>query len=43
MVVAPEVSKAKQMLGVQQPTRSLVAYFFLFPYALASDLNDMAR
>jgi hypothetical protein len=43
MVVPPEVAKAKQMLGVQTPPRSMVHYVFLWPYALASDLNDMVR
>jgi hypothetical protein len=42
-MVPGEVKKAKQMMGVQQPTRSIVVYFFLWHYALASDLNDMAR
>jgi hypothetical protein len=43
LVVPAEVTKAKQMMGVQQPTRSIVLYIFLWHYALASDLNDMAR
>lgn len=38
-----EVTKAKQVRGVQTPTRGGVVYFFLANYALASDLNDMAR
>jgi hypothetical protein len=38
-----EVAKAKQVLGVQTPPRNIVLYIFLFPFALASDLNDMAR
>jgi hypothetical protein len=28
---------------VQAPTRSIVVYIFLWMYALASDLNDIAR
>jgi hypothetical protein len=43
VVVPQEVAKAKQMLGVQQPPRTLPYYLFLFPYALALDLNDMVR
>jgi hypothetical protein len=43
ILVPQEVSRAKQALGVQQPTRGLVVYLFLFPYALAADLNDMVR
>jgi hypothetical protein len=42
-ILPPEVTRAKQMLGVQAPTRAAVLYFFLLPWALASDLNDMAR
>jgi zinc ribbon protein len=42
-ILPPEVTKAKQMLGAQQPTRPLVQYFFILPYALAADLNDMVR
>jgi len=30
-------------MGVQAPTRSIVMYVFLWHFALASDLNDMAR
>jgi uncharacterized membrane protein len=43
VVVPAEVTRAKQMLRVQEPTRTVVLYVFLFPYALAADLNDMAR
>ena len=43
MIIPAEVAKAKQMLGVQQAPRSLVLYIFLWPFALASDLNDMVR
>jgi hypothetical protein len=43
MLVPAEVKKAKQMMGVQAPTRSIVLYVFLWHFALASDLNDMAR
>jgi hypothetical protein len=43
ILVPQEVTKAKQMMGVQAPTRSIVLYIFLLPFALASDLNDLAR
>jgi hypothetical protein len=43
ILVPQEVSKAKQLLGVQQPTQSIVLYIFLWHFALASDLNDMVR
>ncbi|HSY24208.1 MAG TPA: zinc ribbon domain-containing protein [Polyangiaceae bacterium] len=38
-----EVGKAKQSLGIQTPVRNIVLYIFLFPFAAASDINDMAR
>jgi hypothetical protein len=41
--VPNEVAKAKQMMGCQQPPRSVVVYFFFFAYALAADLNDIAQ
>jgi len=40
--VPEQVTKAKQMAGVQVPTRSIIVYLFLFQYALAADLNDLA-
>jgi predicted transporter len=43
VLVPQEVAKAKQMTQVQAPTRGIVVYIFLFLYALASDLNDIAR
>jgi hypothetical protein len=43
LMVPAEVTKAKQMMGIQQPTRSIVLYIFLWHFALASDINDMAR
>ena len=43
LLVPAEVTKAKQMMGVQAPTRSIVLYVFLWHFALASDLNDMVR
>jgi hypothetical protein len=41
ILVPQEVAKAKQLLGVQAPVRPIVFYIFLFPYALALDINDM--
>jgi len=43
VLVPAEVAKAKQMTQVQAPTRGIVVYVFLWMYALASDLNDIAR
>jgi hypothetical protein len=42
-LVPAEVAKAKQMLGIQTPPRSIVLYIFLWHFALASDINDMVR
>jgi hypothetical protein len=42
-IIPAEVAKAKQLLGVQAPARPIVLYIFLWPFALASDLNDMVR
>jgi hypothetical protein len=42
-IIPAEVTKAKQLLGVQAPARPIVLYIFLWPFALASDLNDMVR
>lgn len=41
-IVPAAMAKAKQLAGVQAPVRSLVVYFFLLPYAMAADLNDLA-
>jgi hypothetical protein len=43
IIVPQEVAKAKQMLGVQQPPQSIILYIFLWPFAFASDLNDLVR
>ena len=43
ILVPNEVKRAKQMMGVQAPPRGIVVYIFLWLYALASDINDMAR
>ena len=40
--VPEEVSRAKQMAGLGQPARSIILYILLFPFALASDLNELA-
>ena len=42
LLVPQEVANAKRMVGAQEPVRSPVLYFFLFLYALASDVNDLA-
>jgi len=43
--VPEQVTKAKQQAGVAQmkPTRGIVFYVFLAPFALASDLNDISQ
>lgn len=45
IVVPAQMSKAKQMAGVeaQKPTKGIIFYVFLAPWALASDLNDIAQ
>ena len=43
IMVPGEVAKAKQMRGIQNPPRGIVVYVFLFLYALAADLNDIAN
>jgi zinc-ribbon domain len=42
-VVPEEVAKAKQQLGARQPPQSIMFYILLWPFALASDLNDLVR
>ena len=42
-VVPQEVAKGKQMLGARQPPQPIILYILLWPFALASDLNDLAR
>lgn len=41
--VPEQMTKAKQMARAQTPTRGIVLYFFLFLYACAADLNDVAQ
>ena len=43
LVVPQEVAKAKQLFGAREPPQSLILYIFLWPFALASDLNDLVR
>ncbi len=43
ILVPAEMNKAKQMRGIQTPARGIVVYFFLFLYAFAADLNDIAK
>lgn len=42
ILVPQEVARAKQLRAVQRPPQSIVLYIFLWHFALASDLNDMA-
>ena len=43
-LVPQEVARAKQMAGsMNQQPRNIVVYIFLFLYALAADLNDVAN
>lgn len=42
ILLPQEITRAKQMMGIQQPTRGIVVYFFFSLYAFAADLNDMA-
>ena len=41
--VPEQVGKAKQMARSPVPARGIVVYVFLFLYALAADLNDVAQ
>jgi hypothetical protein len=43
ILVPQEMAKAKQMRGIQNPPRGIVVYIFLFLYAFAADLNDIAK
>jgi hypothetical protein len=43
ILVPQEVARAKQMTGTQAPARNIVLYIFLWLYALAADLNDIAK
>jgi hypothetical protein len=43
VVLPAEVAKAKQMVNAQQPARGIVVYIFLWLYAFAADLNDIAN
>ncbi len=42
-IVPPEMQRAKQMVGAQQPARSNILYFLLPLYAMAADINDIAQ
>lgn len=42
LLVPQEVANAKRAVGAQEPVKSPVLYFFLFLWALASDINDIA-
>jgi hypothetical protein len=43
IVIPGEVTKAKQMVGAQQPARGIIVYLFFWLYAFASDVNDLAK
>ena len=43
IVIPAEMTRAKQMLRVQEPTRSIFLYWLVSLYAFAADLNDVAR
>ena len=42
ILVPQEVAKAKQLLGLAKPPQHIVLYIFLWHFALATDLNEMA-
>ena len=37
-----KITKAKQMAGSPKPARGIILYWFIGPYALAADLNEVA-
>ena len=41
-VVPQQITKAKQMAGLQKPASSIFLYWMVFPYALVSDMNEFA-
>ncbi|HLK37176.1 MAG TPA: hypothetical protein VKU41_10530 [Polyangiaceae bacterium] len=43
IVIPTEMTRAKQMLRVPEPTRNIFLYWLLSLYAFAADLNDVAR
>ncbi len=43
LVLPPLVTKAKQKAGAAGEARSILWYFLVLPWALASDLNDIAQ
>jgi hypothetical protein len=42
ILVPQEVAKAKQLLGLGKPPQHILLYIFLWHFALATDLNEMA-
>jgi hypothetical protein len=42
MKVPEEMAKAKQMAGIQNPTKPAWMYLVVTPFAMAADLNDLA-
>ncbi len=43
VIIPGEMTRAKQALRVQEPTRNVLLYWLILPYAFAADLNDVAR
>jgi len=43
LLLPQEVTNAKRTVGLQQPARGLIFYLFLAPWALASDINEIAQ
>ena len=43
IMLPQEVTKAKQMSGLQQPARGIALYFLVPGFALAADLNEIAK
>jgi hypothetical protein len=37
------MAKAKQIAGVQTPPRGIIVYVLVWLYAMAADLNDIAK
>ncbi len=42
LLLPQQVTKAKQMAGSPKPARGIIFYWFIGPYALAADLNEVA-
>ena len=42
ILVPQEVAKAKRLVGLAKPPQHIVLYIFLWPFALATDINEIA-